>query len=106
MQRVRRESGGGADNAHAARDAGLEAEMPLLAGHITERLFDDGQERETSTLLIFAGDGSFKACLNNRSEGLALWVTADTLGGTLEALERALDSSSPDWRPMRVQKRK
>lgn len=80
------------------RDEDFVGEYPLLFEYLAHRQYDDGSERETSTLLVFAADGVWKACLNDRAEGQALWVSCSFFGGVLEALERALDTSAPDWR--------
>lgn len=95
-----------APGVRAARDTVMEAEYPLLTEYLVETVFSDGSERETATLLVFASGGVWKGCLNDRSEGKALWASGASLSDVYEALERALDTSSPDWRPTRQPTRK
>jgi hypothetical protein len=79
----------------------MEADTPLLFEYLSHRQFEDGSMRETSTLMVFASEGLWKGCLNDRQEGRALWASAETIGGLLEALERCLDHTHPDWRPVK-----
>ena len=108
MRRVSAESGRGDDGSIGPSDDTLSSDHPLLHEHLVTANWEDGSERETSTLLLFVGQGAWKACLNNRSEGLTLWASGSSLAGAMEALERALDTSAPDWRrnrPGRGQKK-
>lgn len=101
---IRRQSASGGEvpaGAPAARDVALAADNPLLLEYLTATSFEDGSERETATLLIFAASGVWKGCLNDRAESRALWVSGVDVAGVLEALERALDTTTPDWRPTR-----
>jgi hypothetical protein len=94
-------SGAGVNSPFAARDVGLEAEYPNLTEYLVLRTFADGSERETSTLLIFAVDGLWKVCLNDRAEGQCLWASGASHGDAMAALELMLESGSADWRRTR-----
>lgn len=60
--------------------------------------YEDGSARAVATLLIFAEDGSWKACLNDRAEARSTWATGSSIEACLEALDVALKSGSADWR--------
>lgn len=80
-------------------DANFLDEFPALAEFMTLE-FDEGASRQTATLNVFFGLGSFRAFLNDRESQQSLCVTADTFQGVLGAIERALTSDAPGWRPM------
>lgn len=108
-QMIKRQSASASDvrpGDPAARDVAMEADNPLLFEYLTSTTFGDGSERETSTLLLFASGGVWKGCLNDRAEGQALWVSGASVGDVLEALERALDTTSPDWRRTQTKSKK
>jgi len=98
---IKRQSGSNSSasgRTHAALDAVMLAERPLLMEYLVDMLFEDGSERQTATLLIFAADGVWKACLNDRAEEQALWASGASIASALDALESMLDSSSPEWK--------
>ncbi len=82
----------------AARDTVMEADRPLLTEYLVSTVFGDGSERQTATLLIFATEGVWKVCLNDRAEEQALWASGVDVASALDALERMLDTEAPDWR--------
>lgn len=57
-----------------------------------------GANRKVGTLLVFAEDGKWKACLNDRDGGNYCFASSDALEGLLEALDRGLQSGGLDWR--------
>jgi len=89
----------------AARDVVMEAEYPLMTEYLVTRTFEDGSERETSTLLVFAAEGVWKVCLNDRAEQRALWASGASYGDALAALEKLLDSGAETWRPYKPYKK-
>jgi len=97
---IKRNSGGqgGPNGRPCSRDVVLEADHPLLMEYLTQTAFEDGSERETATLLIFAAEGVWKICLNDRAEDQALWASGSDVASAMEALERMLDTAAPDWR--------
>lgn len=82
----------------AAADHGLEREHPALHEYLTLTRHDDGQERQTATLLVFCEGGMFKVCLSDRDTSQTLWAAAETFVEALEALEACLQSPNPQWR--------
>jgi len=71
---------------------------PTLHAFLTQGEDDDGKERQVSTLLVFAEEGVWKACLSERDHDLTLWASAETFWGLLEALEGRLTESPVEWR--------
>jgi hypothetical protein len=84
----------------AAADSAFQERFPYLFDHITARCWDGDpkQPRVTSTLLVFAGDGCWKACLRDRAEGLCCWVAAPGFDELLAVLERELGDGTAVWR--------
>lgn len=105
---IRRQSASGkcvTGSQYAARDVVMEADNPLLFEYLTARTFEDGSERETSTLLIFASEGVWKACLNDRAEQRALWASGASYADAIAALESLLDSGAETWRAYKPYKK-
>lgn len=93
------------DQSPASSSAGASLEACPLAvsyaavvEHLSATTYPDGSRRVGSTLMVFIDSGTVKACLNDRDQGLAAWVSSGSLTGVLEALERGLVSDSLDWR--------
>lgn len=81
------------------------ASYPLLWSYLADATWDDGEGRETATLLIFTEIGVLKACLSDRERGLVTFRAGSSLEGLLEALETGLREGTTDWRPGRKGKR-
>lgn len=88
----------GASRAHAARDEDLAAMYPAVHEYITECLWDDGRQRQTATMTLFAEDGLFKVCLSDRATERVLWASGTTLLEVMADLEAALVSGKAEWR--------
>lgn len=88
----------------AAPHEELAALYPLLADHLTALQYDDEPPvpRETSTLTIFAADGSFRVCLRDRAEKRCLWAASATWSELLLVLEMALSDPVAIWREDRL----
>lgn len=57
-----------------------------------------GKQRKSGTVLVFAEDGKWKCCLNDRDGGHYCFVSSDSLAGLLGALEGGLKGGTLDWR--------
>jgi hypothetical protein len=79
-------------------DPEFAAKWPGLHEYLTALVWPSGGERKTSTLLIFAEQGTFKACLNERDSLCTLWAAASSVEGVLGALETLLEQEQPPWR--------
>lgn len=84
-----------------ATDGKLAKDCPALAEYLTATSYPDGTERRTSSLTVFTEDGQWKACLNEREQGLVLFGTGKTLQGSLTALEALLTAEETPWRASR-----
>jgi len=84
----------------SAVDAEFAATYPSIYDHLTCVFWDDDpkQPRVTSTLLVFAQDGCFKANLRDRANGKCCWVAAPSFSELLGALERELGDGTAVWR--------
>lgn len=82
----------------------LAAAAPNLADFLTARFYDDspGVVRATGTLLIFAQEGVWKACLRDRQEQRCLWVAAACWNDLVAVLEDSLLDQASVWRMDRV----
>lgn len=80
------------------KDERYEKKCPTLWAHLTALQWDDGTSRQTSSILIFAGDGMLKGMLRDREAGLCLWVAADGLEKLLLVLEASLNDPQAEWR--------
>lgn len=82
----------------AAADDVVGEGRPVLAQFLTEKLWDDGTPRQTSTLTLFCEDGTIKGSLNDRDTGRVLWASARDLGGLLDVMEELLNVENTPWR--------
>jgi len=71
---------------------------PALCEYLALTKWEDGKPRETSTLLIFVGDGGLVGGLNDRANGQTLWVTEDSIQGLLDGIEEHLREGTGVWR--------
>jgi len=103
-QFIRREKAtvGGAKGSPPAIDPAFASQHPALLEYLTLDRFDDGSRRETASITLFFGDGSFKACLNDRSNKRVAFVSADSPIAVLGALEKGIQEDSLDWRPVKT----
>lgn len=90
----------------AARDEQFERAYPALSEFLTARLFDDGSERETATLLLFAVDGVWKVCLNDRAEGRVAFVSGATTASAMATLDTQLEDGTVEWKVSKPYKSK
>lgn len=75
---------------------------PALVERLTSQEFEDGTKRKPDTLTLMAIDRGWRAVLNDKETGEALWVGADSLVGLLEALEVELCADEPNWKAARA----
>lgn len=79
-------------------DVAFQSSYPALSEFLTVAVYPDGSPRQLSTLTLFRDDGQWKACLNDKDNGTVLFVTENTYGTLLEALEILLQEERPPWR--------
>lgn len=73
-------------------------DMPGLAEYLMRDSYDDGSDRQTSTMIVFIEDGWWKVCLSDRDEGTTLWATGETLDDCLIGLDAAIVGGTAEWR--------
>lgn len=100
LKRVAHENGE-AKKRQVAKDKETADAWPALFEWMTTDTWEDGVERETSTLLVFVEDGLWKGCFSDRDGSRRLWVSGATLGSMLGALDASLRSGEGDWRALR-----
>lgn len=76
----------------------MTAWFPHLWEFGSEATFADGSHRQLPTLTVFAEQGLWKLCLNDRAEGQVAFVSGATLTAALHALEAGLRDGTLDWR--------
>jgi hypothetical protein len=72
--------------------------FPQLHQHLADPKWDDGTERDLSTLSIFSQDGRWKLCLSDRDGGKIVFLSGSTLEEAFLALERGLEAGTLEWR--------
>lgn len=71
---------------------------PAIMAFMTTDRSGVGGQNTTATLSIFAGEGNYGVCLNDRPTGCSLFRTGQSIDDALTALEKALTDGKPDWR--------
>jgi len=96
---MRPEASGSWENKEvAADDPEFAAALPLLWEHVSCLRWEDGKPRQTSTMTLFVEAGRCKLCLHDREMDRTAWVSAETLRGAAEILERQLRTGAVEWR--------
>jgi len=99
MSFLRRQSGDPSSASGASFvDVEFQTSYPALSEYLTSAQYPDGTARQLATLTIFREDGFWKACLNEKDQGLVLFVAEGRFGTLLEALELLLQEDHPPWR--------
>jgi len=84
-----------------AADPVLARKYPRLVEHLTSLTYDDGEARQTATMLLFTQDGEWRLCLHDRDAEAHLWASGPSLEKTLANLEERLCEDDPGWRAKR-----
>lgn len=88
----------------AAIDTTLQRTHPALCEYLTSMVCD-GKSRFTATLLVFAENGRFKACLSDRETDCSFFRSSESFQGLLDAVEASLRQGDADWRPKSQRKK-
>ncbi len=78
--------------------AGCLKELEALLEYMTLERWEGGGAREPATVTVFFEGGGLRLALNDRAMRRSMYVTAGTVEAGLRALDKALRSSSGDWR--------
>jgi len=99
MSFLRRHQGDpSSSNGQPSEDLAFKGQFPALHEYLTCPLYPDATPRQLSTMTVFREDGFWKACLNEKDQGLVLFVAEAQFGTLLEALELLLQEDHPPWR--------
>jgi len=94
----RSEAASGGDGPVAVPVTAWQKAHPHLWEFLSLAQYEDGSERRLPTITLFLSATGLQACLNDRDQGVAAFVTANTLDGLWSALEKGLREDSLDWR--------
>ena len=90
----------------SARDETASKDLPALVEWLTARKWEDGQKRETGTIMLLAEDGVWKAWLHDRDGKRSCWLSAGSLFDLAMRVDEVLRAGAGDWRPDRTGGRK
>lgn len=90
----------------AASDSDFETRWPNLALLMQATTDDQGKPRQTATLTFVCEQGKWKGGVKDKDHAMSLWRSADAMAGVLDALERALDDGTADWKVQETRSRK
>lgn len=76
-------------------------DRPRLFEYLSEAAWEDGTERELSTLTLFTADGRWRASLNDKALNRIAFMSGATPEACLDNLENGLENDDLDWRPNR-----
>ena len=71
---------------------------PAIHEYLTVPMDGPSRGSQTATLLVFAEDGLFKVCLNDRSIGCSTFAAGAGIYEALLCLEERLSSGTAEWR--------
>lgn len=77
---------------------------PVLAEYLTATAYDGepAGSRQTSTMLVFCQDGTWRVVLRDRQEARCLWVSSLGWSELLDVLENCLNDENAVWREDRA----
>jgi hypothetical protein len=71
---------------------------PLTIEYLTNAVWEDGEERQLSTITIFRQDGAWKVWLNDRACERFVCLTGTTVEQAIASLEKQLREDTVAWR--------
>jgi len=84
--------------ANACDDRDFFDRYGLLGSWLCADEWEGGGRRNTSTLLVFVDQGTWKAAFTDRDKGRITFISASTFQGLLQALETGLQEGRIEWR--------
>lgn len=76
----------------------MQDRYPSTWAYLADTRYEDGEPRETATLMLLAEQGVVKACLNDRDNSRSAWVSGRSVEEALAALEAGLAEGRTEWR--------
>lgn len=71
---------------------------PTLTDYLTCEAWEDGTPRVPATVMLFAQDGRWKVCINDKAMSRVAFIAGLTPESALQAAEDGLASDDLDWR--------
>jgi len=85
-------------------DGVFSTDHPFLFAHLTDLTYGDGTPRQSSTMLFFVEEGQWKACLNDRAEGLYCFFAGPSMVALIDTMEAKLATGKVEWRKSKFKK--
>lgn len=96
----KRQAAKGSDVTPVSLDKSLFAKnFPDLYEFLSLEVYEDGSQRQTATITLFVSASGYQACLNDRDQGQATFVTSASVDGLWAALDKGLREDTLAWRP-------
>jgi len=73
-------------------------DYPSVHELMATSILPGGEVRQPCSLLMFSGDGMWKACLNERDLDVSLWASGKGFYAALDCLEERLNAEVVEWR--------
>lgn len=86
-------------SAQANPDSKVLAKFPILRQHLTVRVYEGGEARQTSLLMVSVIGSMWRVTLKDRDSCTQLPVLGATVDEALAAMEVALSSDKTPWEP-------
>jgi len=71
---------------------------PTVWSYLTQSRWDDGTERNTSSVTFFTDAGQLKCVLKDKETGYSLWAAGSSLDSMFSVLEALLNDPTAVWR--------
>jgi hypothetical protein len=84
----------------ACEDLAFAKQYPTLYRLLTCTMMEEGKPRQVCTLTVICEDGVVKAGLRERTLGLSLWTSSQSILEVFTALEEALAQRPAGWRKL------
>lgn len=76
----------------------LSKTLPTFCEFLAREAWPDGEPRERGTILLVFQDSRWRAWVNDKDTQRSAWVSAESIQGVLEAVEKGLLNDSLGWR--------
>lgn len=97
MKRPTRSTSGPSGGPPAA-SCKLSERLSSLWEWLSDPSWEDGESRQTGTLMLMVEDGLVKVWVHDRETGTSAWVSSESLQGALELVNKGLREESLEWR--------
>lgn len=98
LKRRARETPGTSSTSSGAASCDLSTLFPAVAEFLSQSKWEDGAERVSGTLNLSHEEGVWKGALNDRDQGLYVFVSGKTLTELLGRLDEGIREDNLEWR--------